>query len=158
QNQRSLFGFLNSVEPNGFQDFLRDAADDALYGPEALWDYLRANLEPSILSSPDGHRWSMAVEAIERCEVHDNNKLHLQVLKTLALIDLFKQSSGLLATPEVLLGCFPSHSPKRVQESLKDLVDWSLALFKKHTGAYSIYAGSDFNIEQALSIALADIR
>jgi len=32
QNQRSIFGFLNSVEPYGFQDFLRHAQEGMLYG------------------------------------------------------------------------------------------------------------------------------
>jgi len=81
QNQRSLFGFLNSAEPNGFQDFLRDAADGEIYSPDRLWDYLRVNLESSILASPDGHRWSMAVEAIERCESREDADLHVQLLK-----------------------------------------------------------------------------
>ena len=68
QNQRSIFGFLNSCEPAGFQEFLRRAEDPELYPPHLLWEYLRLNLEPSIMASPDGHRWALAVEAIERCQ------------------------------------------------------------------------------------------
>jgi len=64
QNQRSIFGFLNSSEPHGFQDFLGQAGDGELYGTDRLWDYLRINLEPSILASPDGHRWALAAEAL----------------------------------------------------------------------------------------------
>ena len=45
QNQRSLFGFLNSAEPGGFRDFLSTASDNDLYTPDRLWDYLRINLE-----------------------------------------------------------------------------------------------------------------
>ena len=52
QNQRSIFGFLNSSEPHGFQDFLNHAGHDELYGPDRLWDYLRANLEPFHPSFP----------------------------------------------------------------------------------------------------------
>ena len=48
QNQRSLFGFLNSAEPGGFRDFLSNASENDLYTPDRLWDYLRVNLEPSI--------------------------------------------------------------------------------------------------------------
>ena len=36
QNQRSIFGFLNSIEPYGFQDFLRQATDSDLYQPYQL--------------------------------------------------------------------------------------------------------------------------
>ncbi|MSR16160.1 MAG: ATP-binding protein, partial [Gammaproteobacteria bacterium] len=118
QNQRSLFGFLNSSEPYGFQDFLRDAGDAALYTPDKLWDYLRINLEPSILASPDGHRWSLAVEAIERCEGLGGDELHLQLLKALALIDLFKERSGLLATAEILGECAHGYGPKQITKAL----------------------------------------
>ena len=95
QNQRSIFGFLNSTEPRGFQDFLRSAQDDDLYSPNLLWDYLRFNLEPSIVASPDGHRWSLAVDAQERCEAMGGGELHLTLLRIIALIDLFKERSGL---------------------------------------------------------------
>ena len=37
QNQRSIFGFLNSVEPYAFQDFLRNAETGDLYVPDRLW-------------------------------------------------------------------------------------------------------------------------
>lgn len=158
QNQRSLFGFLNSAEPFGFQDFLREADDATLYTPDNLWDYLRINLEPSILASPDGHRWSVAVEAIERCEGLGGDKLHLQILKALALIDLFKERSGLLATADVLAECAHGYGPKQITKALRDLVAWSLVLFKRHLGAYAIYAGSDFDIDQALKEAFEDIK
>jgi hypothetical protein len=158
QNQRSLFGFLNSAEPNGFQDFLRDADNGAIYTPDELWDYLRVNLEPSILASPDGHRWSSAVEAIERCESLGGDELHLQLLKALALIELFKERSGLLATADVLGECAYGYKLKQINKALNDLAGWSLVIFKRHLGAYAIYAGSDFDINQALKQALEDIR
>src|SRR5439155_27362825 len=159
QNQRSLFGFLNSAEPFGFQDFLRDAKDGDLFAPDRLWEYLRVNLEPAILASPDGHRWSMAVEAIERCEVIGASSIQVQILKTIALLDLFRERSGLTATPELLTTCVAGTvSTGKVSEALKQLQVWSFILFRKHLGAYAIYAGSDFDIEHALTEALGSIR
>ena len=81
QNQRSVFGFLNSGEPSGFQDFLRRAEDGELYPLKFLWDYLRLNLEPSIMASPDGHRWALAVDALERCDALGGQELHLRLLE-----------------------------------------------------------------------------
>jgi hypothetical protein len=44
QNERSLFGFLSSAEPAGFQDFLASDWDgQETYGPARLWDYLATN-------------------------------------------------------------------------------------------------------------------
>ena len=150
-----MFGFLNSAEPNGFQKFLRvtPAGDEVTYQPALLWDYLRANLEPSILASPDGHRWSLAVEAVERCDSRGGDLDHLQLVKTIALIDLFKERSGLLPSADVLAHALPGLSKARLQTMLDQLAAWSIVIFKKYLGAYAIYADSDFDIEAAVGEA-----
>lgn len=157
QNQRSIFGFLNSSEPYGFQDFLSTASNDALYGPDRLWDYLRANLEPSILASPDGHRWALAAEALERCEAIGGDELHIGLLKTIAVIDLFKERSGLVARLELLQSCFPGESPKTLKTALSKLDVWSFTTFRKFLDAHAIFAGSDFDIDKAVRDALDEI-
>lgn len=157
QNQRSLFGFLNSAEPEGFQDFLRfSSAKGAIYTPARLWDYLRINLEPSIIASPDGHRWAMAAEAIDRCEAQTSSSLHVELLKTIALIDLFRERSGVYPTQKLLQGVFDEPS-KQVDAALQDLKKWSFVIYRKHSKAYAIFAGSDFDVEKATEQALQDI-
>jgi uncharacterized protein YejL (UPF0352 family) len=152
QNQRSVFGFLNSAEPLGFQEFLRNtpANDAQSYGPPLLWDYLRANLEPSILASPDGHRWSLAIEAVERCEARGADKTSLELVKTIALLDLLRERSGLLPSTDVLKHVMPRINPARLNALLEKLKSWSVIIFKKHLNAYAIYAGSDFDIDAAV--------
>lgn len=157
QNQRSIYGFLNSSEPHGFQDFLNHAGNDELYGPNRLWDYLRANLEPSILASSDGHRWALAAEAVERCEAIGGDALHIKLLKTIAVIDLFKEHSGLVANSELLHTCFPDISAKALEKALSQLDVWSFTIFKKFLDARAIFAGSDFDIDRAVRAALDDI-
>tara|TARA_R110002073_G_scaffold29213_7_gene92353 strand:+ start:7917 stop:11324 length:3408 start_codon:yes stop_codon:yes gene_type:complete len=157
QNQRSIFGFLNSSESHGFQDFLNQSDGSLLYGPDQLWDYLRANLEPSILASPDGHRWALAAEALERCEAIGGDELHIKLLKTIAVIDLFKERSGLVANSNLLQICFPKVSKKALEKALSQLDEWSFTIFKKFLDARSIFAGSDFDIEQAIRFALDEI-
>jgi hypothetical protein len=157
QNQRSIFGFLNSAEPNGFQDFLRRAEKDSLYTPDRLWDYLRANLEPSILASPDGHRWALAAEALERCEAMGGESLHLKLLKTIAVVDLFKERAGLVPNLALLQTCFPEITASALKKSLSDLEKWSFTIFRKFLDAHAIFAGSDFDIDQAVRAALEDV-
>jgi hypothetical protein len=152
QNQRSLFGFLNSNEPFGFQNFLNESpANDApLFPVSRLWDYLHANLESAILASPDGHRWSTALEAIARVENRATTTNHLALLKAVAMIDLFKDRSGLQATPSVLKLAVCGLNENTVKEILDDLVAWSVIIYRKHVGTYAIYAGSDFEIDAAV--------
>lgn len=154
QNQRSLFAFLNSAEPHAFQDFISDAAGTDLYTPDRLWDYLRVNLEPAILASPDGHRWSIGVDALERCSAGNASDLEIRLLKTIILVDLFKERSGLLATAELLGCCTPDVSNRDVEKALKLLADRSCIVFRRHTGAYALFAGSDFDIDEALAAAM----
>ena len=157
QNQRSLFGFLNSAELFGFQDFLKHANDESLYTPDMLWDYLRANLEPSILASPDGHRWALAAEALERCESQDGKELHISLLKTIAVIDLFKERSGIIANLNILKTCFHEISDQELRRALRELNNWSFTIYKKYLETHAIFAGSDFDIDQATRSALEHI-
>lgn len=157
QNQRSIFGFLNSTEPHGFQDYLRFANEENLYTPSRLWDYLRANLEPSILASPDGHRWALAAEALERCEALGGDGFLIELLKTIAVVDLFKERSGLSPSLGLIQTCFPEISTKDLKAALGKLDKWSLTIFKKFQDAHGIFAGSDFNIDQAVGVALDEI-
>jgi hypothetical protein len=158
QNQRSLFGFLNSSEPHGFQDFIRRATQNELYGPDRLWNYLRANLEASILASPDGHRWAMAAEALERCESLGGDALHLRILKTIAVIDLFKERSGLVASVELLRACIAGVSENALKKALDKLSGWSLINFKKYLNSYAVFAGSDFDVDQAVREAIERVE
>ena len=157
QNQRSIFGFLNSTEPQGFQDFLRSAGDDDLYTPDRLWDYLRINLEPSIMASPDGHRWALAADVLERCEAMGGEELHLRLLKTIALVDLLKDRSGLVASLDLLRQALPDCGSEEIGQALAKLQDWALLIFRKFNNAYAVFEGSDFDIEHAVEQALTTI-
>lgn len=156
QNQRSIFGFLNSAELHGLQDFLCHAEDGDLYGPDRLWDYLRANLEPSILASPDGHRWALATEAIERCERIGGDALHIELLKTIAVTDLFSERSGLVASKELLRACCPNTPAMEIERALRELDAGSFTIFKKFLDAHAIFAGSDFDIDAAVRAKLEE--
>lgn len=151
QNERSTFGFLASREPIGFSEFLESQQADplAMYGPARYWDYLRANLEPAILVSQDGHRWAAGAEAVERAEAR-GTWIHANLVKTIALIDLFKNGSGLAADKEILLHSIENTAPREIDTALRDLESWSVIIFRKHLTAWGIYAGSDFDVDAAV--------
>lgn len=157
QNERSTFGFLASVEPSGFRSYLESTPkrQSSWYRPSDYWDYLRANLEPAILSSPDGHRWAQAVEAVERTEAKTTDSLHVELIKNIAVIDLFRNGSGLAAESSVLKSLFYDHTLDQVEAALEQLSKWRVILFKKHIGAWSVFEGSDFDIDNAISQARA---
>lgn len=158
QNQRSIFGFLGSAEPYGFQDFIKgaEATSSRTYDTVWLWSYLRANLEPSILASPDGHRWSIAVDAVERVEERGGEAIELAVLKTVALLDLFRERSGLSASP-AMISAATGVDDAHLRTALDALTRRSAIVFRRHLGAYGVFAGSDFDIDAALDDARAEL-
>ena len=158
QNERSIFGFLNSVEPFGFREFLDGTPEKkyAYYSPSQFWDYLRSNFEPGILASTDGHRWALGLEAVERAETK-GAPLHVQLVKTIALIEMLRNGSGLTPEPVILAACFPEETTRAVDSALKALSDWSIIIYRKHLSSWGVYAGSDFDIETALAKARAEI-
>lgn len=159
QNERSTFGFLASVEPSGFRSYLESTpkVESSWYRPNDYWEYLRANLEPAILASPDGHRWAQAAEAVERTEAKTTDSLHVELIKSIAIIDLFRNGSGLAAEATVLKSLLYDHTLEQVEAALDQLSNWRVILFKKHIGAWSVFEGSDFDIDNAISKARASM-
>ena len=157
QNERSTFGFLSSVEPYGFCSYLEGTPvrEATWYRPSDYWDYLRANLEPAILASPDGHRWSQAVEAVERAESKTGDALLVSLIKNIAVIDLFRNGSGLVADAAVLSTLFYMTPQSEIDAALRKLSELKVTLYKSYTGAWSVFEGSDFDIDAAVSQALA---
>jgi hypothetical protein len=152
QNERSIFGFLASREPLGFAEFLQthQVSGDSMYRPSNYWDYLRANSEPAILASPDGHRWAQAVDSVERAEAK-GQAIHSDVAKTVALIEMFRSGAALAADEETIISCVNSSDKSAVKRALVELVDWKILIERKHLNAYGVFAGSDFDIEGAIS-------
>ncbi|MGE4070207.1 MAG: hypothetical protein AB7E72_03460 [Lysobacterales bacterium] len=157
QNERSVFGFLCSAEPLGFREFLAGNSRKLIdyYWPAHFWDYLRANFEPAILASADGHRWATSSEAIERVEARFREP-HVSLAKTVALIELFRNGSGLAASKEVLEVSVGDYAEGIIHAALRELAAASILVYRKHNEAWGIYAGSDFDIDAAVDSAKSE--
>ncbi|QEW20376.1 hypothetical protein LA6_002574 [Marinibacterium anthonyi] len=156
QNQRSIFSFLSSAEPFGLQDALTGEASDNFYPPYLLWSYLQANFEPAILSSPDGRRWALAHDVIERAIARGASDTELKALKTIAVLDLLKDRSGLATRPATIALALHGIDRPNIDTALARLERQSEIVFRKHAGIYVLYAGSDFDVEARLQEAIAE--
>ncbi len=156
QNERSVFSFLASAEPLGFTEVLGglDVNQNSYYWPSQFWDYLRTNFEPAILASSDGHRWAAGAEAVERAEARFS-QLHVALVKTVGLIELLRNGSGLAAEEDLLKSCVDQSASGLVKNALAELASASILIFRKHLNAWGVYAGSDFDIEAAVRDAAA---
>jgi len=154
QNERSVFGFLSSAEPHGFVEFLKEqsAKSAASYDPDRLWDYLAANFSMALASGPDGARFSIAFEAIDRASAK-GGPLHVAIAKCAAVIEFFRNGSGVAVATEFLEASLPHESADKVRRAIDDLVDWAVLLRQPRLGGFAIFAGSDFELDGALDKA-----
>src|SRR5205807_2499403 len=68
---------------------------------------------------------------------------------------LFRNGSGLMADQIVLQTCLCEVEASAVDRALAELEDWSILIFRKHLSGWGLYAGSDFDIDEAVASAQA---
>lgn len=157
QNERSVFGFLASAEPAGFQEFLAtETAADPSYDPPLLWDYLAANFGMALAGGQDGGRFSLAFEAIERAGAR-GGPLHVALTKSAAVIEFFRNGSGVAVADDFLALSVPGADPGELKAAIADLLDWAVLIRQPRLGGYALFAGSDFDLEEAISRASAPL-
>lgn len=157
QNQRSIFTFLSSAESGGLQDFLTSHGEDELYRLGDLWDYLIQNLYSSIAISADSHHFSNAMEALELVAPEYEGQLEELVLKSIALLELTRNQSGLGASEEAVILACDNFPKSEVQSALKRLLEKSVIVFRHYRGTFGLFEGSDFDIENALEEASREV-
>lgn len=147
QNERSTFSFLNSHEQHSFQLFLKNSIDlNDRYDLIDLWDYLEANLEHTILSSPDGHAWAAATESIRIAKQKDLPSKAISILKTIALITLFGRPANLTASESLLLTATDVEDKYELDQYLALLKEKSCIVYRKHISSWVVFEGSDLDI------------
>jgi hypothetical protein len=157
QNERSVFGFLSSAEPAGFQEFLLTTeAAGATYDPARLWDYLAANFGMALASGNDGNRFSLAFEAIERAAAK-GTAVHVALTKAAAVIEFFRNGSGLALSEDFLTEAVPQADEALRNAAIADLLDWAILIRQPRLGGYALFAGSDFDLDEAISRTMAPV-
>lgn len=153
QNERSLFAFLTSREPYGFQDFLsRTQADQnaQLYRLDQLYDYVLAALGGSVFLGDRSHRWAGIEAALQRVNA-GWKPLTSALVKTIGLLGLYGPQVGIKPSPETIELVF--HNEPGLSDAIGLLKKASIIIFRKHEGAYGLWEGSDVNLDAEYEIA-----
>ena len=151
QNERSIFGFLASEEPGGFREFLKStlAGSGEVFGPDRHWDYLQTNFGLALAAGPLGSQMTLATEAIEKANVLGTD-FHVSLAKSAALIEIFKNGTGLAVDDDTLAIAVPNRDAFDIKKALDDLCSWGVLLRQRRIGGYALFSGSDFDIDAAL--------
>ena len=121
QNERSLFAFLASSEPFGFQEFLRgQTAKDGPYRLDRLYDYVMTALGPGLFAQHRGKLWSEIQSALDR--LHDATALEVKMAKTIGVLQALGTATGIPASAGVLtIALKGAASEEEVDAALRSL-------------------------------------
>ena len=149
QNERSLFSFLTSQEPFGFQDFLRSvdwgSKELPMYRLDQLYDYVSASLGPGAYRGNLGRRWAEVDHAIDRVSA-TAPPLTKAVLKALGLLWIYGTPVGLKATESALKLAF-GEDPE-VTQAIDALLESKIIVYRRFEDAYGLWEGSDVDLEE----------
>lgn len=162
QNERSLFAFLSSVEPFGFQQFLDTPVTvgdrPSLFLPDALYDYVVGALG-SRIHGHLGKQWALIETALRRLP-EGAGDLEARLLKTLGLLGLFGDIAGIAAS-DATLGALYTDGGEASREALSAALERlrraSLIIFRKYRNAYQLWEGSDLDVDALVRDALGQI-
>ncbi len=156
QNERTLFSFIGSPEPYGFQDSInRFLKNEQFIYPWTIYDYFVSNQSTAIFDHFTHRRWAEVSSALERLGDASDDEINL--LKTIGLINIIGAHGGLKASLE-LLKISTKLKPKQLALTVKELQKKSLIQFRKFNDEYRVWQGSDFDIEEAVQLEMEQLH
>lgn len=146
QNERSVFAFLSSTEPLSFRDWLNGADGSRPYRLADLFDYVALNTRASV----DGPRtWTSADYALSRLR-GDAPPLDAELIKVIGMLAMLRTGTGINADEQVLAWA-TGRTIGETREALERLAARAVILYRHHLSAWTLWDGSDVDIEAAVA-------
>lgn len=155
QNERSLFSYLSSSEPGGFQEFVRarpfSAATPQFIRLGDLFDYFSNNFGIGLYRQPQALRWLEAADVLDRNGHLEETRR--EVVKAIGVLSALGQFCHLAASAKMISAAVEDKATpsKALQSKFTDLRESSLITYRSYSGSYRIWEGSDVDIEDRLS-------
>lgn len=155
QNERSLFSFIESNDQLGLRDF--SSANNAYYNIACLYDYLIHNYYSVLTTKYNPHytQWGAIRTAIERTEGIFNEGVNdaLKLVKTIGLLNVFASASARIDSNFLCEYAKYSLKITNPEPIIKQLENYKIIRFVKHSHKYVLFEGTDLDIELAIDLA-----
>lgn len=160
QNDRTLFAFLCSGEPNALPAFLSTQSVDAecnhvpTFGLELLYDYFLTSSTTALMNRPESQRWIEIHDIIERSRNID--PFHHRVLKVIGLLNLISGPSRFRSSESlVAFAFFRPHSNghttgNHLQKAIEANIQKGVLIYREYADEYRLWEGTDFDIPAAI--------
>ena len=156
QNERSLFGFLQSLEPASLMRFAHstDYHADNWYRLPWVFDHVAATMS-DVPGGDRGRRWSLAFDAVAGAA--NLSPEHQDALKVVALLGVLEPLPGLVADADAIAWCL-DEQPSSVQPRLDDLAGLKLVYRRPHRGDYGLWSSASVDLLHWLKEARSMVR
>ena len=147
QNERTLFSYLGSQEPRGFRESLSRCEEigDWIY-PWEIYEYFVRNQPAALTDHVTHRRWAEVVAAVER--LGDAPDAEIQLLKTIGLLNIVGAQGAFKAGRNIIELCLSTK--REARGAIRSLSKKSIIQFRKFSGEYRVWQGSDFDIDAAV--------
>jgi len=155
QNERSIFAYLASHEPAGFQDFIsKNEINSFIHLPD-LFDYLSANFQGRLYATGRARAITETMDRLSNVSDPELTRIETDTLKTIGLLNWLAEVSHLHATENNVFDALRSQyaTDSDIRNALKNLQARSLIVYRRFNKTYSIWQGSDVDIEERLQEA-----
>nr|MDD3720811.1 hypothetical protein [Candidatus Gracilibacteria bacterium] len=151
QNQRSIFSFIFSSEPNGFQEYIeKERYTYGLYSINDLYDYISYLLKVYTILLPDKEIWYISEYRLKDIKI--DCVVKKDIIKTIALIHSFKLANTIKPNKEfIVLSLAHKYSSAKIEEVINELLNNDILVFQEQTQSYSFIEDSNININKELN-------
>jgi hypothetical protein len=153
QNDRTLFAFLCSGEPNALRAFLEtieiNENGDAppTLGPEQLYDYFLGATPSLSLSRPGAGRWLEIHDMVEGAR--DLPEAQRNLLKIIGLLNLISGLSGFRASRDLLRFAVSrpgTNADNTLASTLTPLSEKGILIYREYADEFRLWEGTDIDI------------
>lgn len=129
QNERSLFGFAASEEPNGLRAFATDTpTSGGLYAVHHFFDYVASSFGYRLTSRAGAGDWSRIAAVLDRAV--DADAVETAILKTIGILNLLDAPDLAATTDSVREALVPTFESGEVEAAIANLIAGGL-LFRR---------------------------
>jgi hypothetical protein len=152
QNERSIFSFLQALEPHGLRRFAGETeySASAWYRLPRLFDYLKQQGDLRLRSADRERRWRLGIDAIAQAE--DMSAEDLAVLKTVSLLAVLEPVQGLKSDVPSLSWCLDLDKAT-ISSSLDRLCSRNLLYRRPHRDDFSLWSSTSVDLDHWLEEA-----
>ncbi|MEI7899379.1 MAG: hypothetical protein WCK89_03945 [bacterium] len=152
QNERSLFSFISTAEPMGLQQHCsRSFSEVGHYRIHHLFDYVRSNLLPSVITGTAHTHWGVIEAVLSSTELE--TPVEEAVLKTVAMLSLL-DAPDLSATEDaVILAVGSASTRKGTEKAIKSLHNRGIIYERGSVRGLCLWPHTSVDLDEAYSNA-----